>query len=172
MKLFYNIIHNYNKHSNSSCDFLEHLRRKKLESLSRRHNVPWVLKDNFIKTLHLWDKGNFYSSTFDAAKLVDSLHIGCVIVYSLLQYVLFASIPWSFHTIRIFPLYFFGKKNPQPQCEHAIHFSPQIGNIFKKPKIFAMPSNHMIIYISCCNQPNTHQIHFTIHLYNQAHSIS
>ena len=39
------------------------------------------LKDNFIKTLHFWDKGNFCVSALDVADLVDSLHIGCIYIF-------------------------------------------------------------------------------------------
>jgi len=35
------------------------------------------LKDNAIKNLYFWGRGDFCMSDFDVVDLVDSLHIGC-----------------------------------------------------------------------------------------------
>jgi len=59
------------------------------------------LKDNFIKTLHFWDKGNFCVSALDVADLVDSLHIGCIYIFFWDAFL--ASIHPSFYIIHVFP---------------------------------------------------------------------
>lgn len=57
---------------------LEHLGTSYSKSLWGRWISLERLKDNFIKTLCFWNKGNFCVSALNVGDLVDNLNIGCI----------------------------------------------------------------------------------------------